>query len=74
MLLSEKNKDLVPSELLFFLIPEKVFWFLLLILLNDFKNLFLFYINIDIDEVLLVDKNKALGSIPLAFFPFVILE
>ena len=34
-----------------------MFWFLLLIVLNNFRNLFIFCVNIDIDELLL-DKNK----------------
>ena len=46
-------------ELFPFVILEKEFWFLLLILLNDFRILFVFGINIDIEEVLL-NKNKGL--------------
>ena len=35
-----------------------MFWFLLLILLNNLMNLCIFCINIDIDEVLPLDINK----------------
>ena len=59
--------------LFLFVILEKAFWFLLLILLNNFRNLFIFCINIDIDEVLLSDKNKGI-VISLELFLFVILE
>ena len=65
---------LMPSELLPFVILEKVFWFLLLVFffffffflfffvfLNNFRNFFIFCINIDIDDFLLLDKNKGLG-------------
>ena len=64
----------MPLELFPFVILEKMFWFLLLILLNNFRNLFTFCINVDIDEVLLLDKKKGLELIPLELFPFVILE
>ena len=51
-----------------------MFWLLLLILLKNFKNLFIFCINIDIDELLLLDKKKHLGLKSLELFLFVILE
>ena len=35
-------------------------WFLL-ILLNNLRVLFIFCINVDIDKMLLFDKNKSLG-------------
>ena len=34
---------------------------MLFILLNDLRNLFIFCTDVDIDEVLLLDKNKGLG-------------
>ena len=51
----------MPIELFPFIILEKQFWFLLLILLNNFRDLFIFCINVDIDKILLLDKNKGLG-------------
>ena len=51
---------LIPLELFPFVIVEKVFWVLLLILLNKFIILFIFSINVDIDEMLLLYKNKDL--------------
>ena len=51
----------MSSNFFKFVILEKVFSFLLFILLNNFKNLFIFCKNIDIDVVLLLDKNKGLG-------------
>ena len=56
--------------LLFF----KGFLVSVLVLFNNFSNIFIFCINIDIDEVLLLEKNKGLGLIPLQLFPFVILD
>ena len=41
--------------------PFVKFCFLLIILLNNLRNLFIFCINICIDELLLLDKNKDLG-------------
>ena len=38
--------------------PPIMFWFLLLILLNNFRNLFIFCINVDIGKMLLMHKNK----------------
>ena len=38
-----------------------MFGFLLLILLNNFRDLFIFCINVDIDELLMTDKNRGLG-------------
>ena len=38
------------------------FRFLLHILLNNFRDLFIFAINVDFDNMLLLDKNKGLGS------------
>ena len=62
VLLLEKNKcqGLILLELFPIVILEKMFWFLLLILLNDLRNNFIFYINIDIDEMFLLEKNKGL--------------
>ena len=37
------------------------FWFLLLILLKNQRNLFIFCINVDIDEILLLKENKGPG-------------
>ena len=64
---------LASSLFLIFVILEKAFWYLLLILLNDFRNFFTFYINLDIDEVLLLDQNQGQEIIPLELLPFVIL-
>ena len=50
-----------------------MFWFLL-ILLNNLMHLFTFCINLDINEVLLLDKSKGLEVIPLELFPFVFFE
>ena len=41
---------------------KKAFWFLLLIVLNNFRNLFIFCITIDIDKILLSDKSKGIWS------------
>ena len=41
-------------------ILEKVFEFLLLILLNNLRNRFIFCINVDIDEMLLSELNNGL--------------
>ena len=46
--------DLFP-----FVILEKVFWFLLLIMLNNLRALSIFCINVDTDEVLLQRKIRA---------------
>ena len=51
-----------------------MFWFLLLVLRNNLRNLFIFCIKVDIDEILLLEKNKGLGINCLELFPFVILE
>ena len=48
-------------ELFPFVTLEKVFWFLL-ILLNYLRNLFIFCRNVDIDKMLLLEKNKDLNS------------
>ena len=37
------------------------FLFLLLILQNNLRNLFIFCINVHTDKMLLLDKNKSLG-------------
>ena len=42
--------------------------------LSSFRNIFVFYINVVIDKVLLLDKIRAQGIIPLELVPFVILE
>ena len=42
--------------------PSVKFWFLLLILLNNLRNLFIFCINVDIDKMLLLHKNKGLEA------------
>ena len=34
------------------------FWFLLRLLLNNLRNLFIFSINVDIDEMLLLQKER----------------
>ena len=49
--LLDKNKGLgiIPLELFPFVILETVIWFLLLILLDNFRNLFRFCINVAID-------------------------
>ena len=39
-----------------------------------FRNIFIFCINLDIDEVLLLDKNKGLKINSLELFPLLILE
>ena len=44
---------LIALEIFSFIILEKAFWCLLLILINNFRNLFIFCINVDIDEMLL---------------------
>ena len=36
-------------------------WFLLLVLLNNLRNLLIFCINVDIDKMLLLQKNEGLG-------------
>ena len=41
--------------------PSVRFWFLLLILLNNLRDLFIFCMNVDIDKMLLLDNNKSLG-------------
>ena len=51
---------LIPLELFPFVILEKARWFLLLALLNNFRNLHVLCINVDIDELLLLDKTKNL--------------
>ena len=73
--IEKKNKGvgLTPLELFRFVILEKEFWFLL-ILLNNFRIHFIFCINVDIDKVLLLDKNKDLEVNSFRVFSFVILE
>ena len=46
-----------------------LFGFLLLILLNSFRMLFIFSRNGDNDGLLLLEKNKGLRLIPLELFP-----
>ena len=41
--------------------PSVTFWFLLLVLLNSLRNLFMFCINVDIDKMLLLHKNNGQG-------------
>ena len=41
--------------------PVTFWWFLPLNLLNDLRILFIFCINVDIDKMLLLDKNKGIG-------------
>ena len=43
-------------------------------MLNNFRNHFVFCINVDIDVVLLLDKKKGLGLIILQLFSFHIIE
>ena len=59
MLLLDKNKGLGVS--FFFVILEKQFWSLFLILLNNFRIVFIFCINLDFDKALLLHKKKSLG-------------
>ena len=54
-----------------FVHPSVTFWFLLLFLLNNLGTLLIFCINVDIDKMLLLHKNKGLW---VNSFPFVILE
>ena len=58
MYLLEKNKGLWFNflELFPLVILEKAFWFLLLILIINLRNIFIFYINVATDE-----KNKGVG-------------
>ena len=51
-----------------------MFSFLLLILLNDFRILFIFCINVNVDELLLLDKNKTKGLVSLEFYPLYFLK
>ena len=51
---------LITLQLFPIVILESAFCFLSLILLNNFRYLFIFCVNVDIDEVLLLDKNKVL--------------
>ena len=63
MLLREKNKDLgVKAFRVISLCNSRkgVLISASFILLNNYRNI-IFFINIDIDEVLLLDKNKDLG-------------
>ena len=39
-----------------------MFWFLLLILLNNFRNLYIVCINFDIDKMLMLDQSKGLRA------------
>ena len=48
----------IPLELFLFVILEKSFLFLLRILLNSLRNLFIFCVTVDIDEILLLEKKK----------------
>ena len=43
-------------------------------LLNDLRNVFILCINIDVDKMLLLDKNQEFGVNYYRVFPFVILE
>ena len=63
LLMLNKNKGLGVNSLrvISLYILEKVFWFLLLVLVNTSRNLFIFCINLDIDKMLLLYKNKDLG-------------
>ena len=47
---------------------------MLLMLLNNFRNFFMFCINLDIDEVLLLDQKRPRDNSFIELFPFVILE
>ena len=50
-------------------------WFLLLILLNNMRNLFIFCINVDIDEMLQSHNNKGLGINSFkSYFPLLFLK
>ena len=53
---------------------EKAFRFLILILINNLRNIFIFCINSDTEEILLQRKIRAQGFIPLQLIPFVLLE
>ena len=53
----EKNKGLGVLQSYFPLFFLKT-CFLLLILLNSLRNLFIFCVNVDIDEILLLQNNK----------------
>ena len=59
VLLLHKKKGLGVNsfELFPFVILEETFWFLLLVLQNNFRNLFTFCIKVDVDEVSLLDKK-----------------
>ena len=46
-----------------------MFW-LLLILLNNLRNIFIFCINVEFDEMLLLDKNEGIEIDSLRVFPF----
>ena len=50
------------------------FWILLLILLNNLRNLFVFCITVDIDKLLLLHKHKGLGLIFWSYFPSKLLK
>ena len=41
--------------------PSITLWFLLFILLDNLRNLFVFYKNVDYDKILLLYKKKGLG-------------
>ena len=47
---------------------------LLLILLNNVRNLYISCINVDMDELLLLDKNRTNGSVSVELILFVILD
>ena len=54
--------------------PSGTFWFLFQSLLNNLRNLFIFCINVDIDEMLLLDKNMGQRIHSLRDFFFILLE
>ena len=80
VLLLDENKDLGNSSFRVISLcnSQKVFLFLhliILILLNNFRNLFIFCIYIDIEEVLLLDKNNCVVvNSFIVVYLFVILE
>ena len=73
MLRLEKNKGVEVYCLRVFVILEKAFRFLLLVLLNNWSNLFILCRNVDIDKMLLPETNKGQWITSLELLPFVIL-
>ena len=69
-----RASELISLQLFPFVILENACWFLLLVLINNLRNLFIFCINVDTDEMLLYRKVRAQGFIPLWLIPFVLLE